>query len=202
MIVSLVLQKAKCNLYPFREFPTILVNYKLKDENGVEHEVTPFINSLYNSKSTFSFDNFFHQVGQGKTSDAETLLENSLFGLDQGSLFTQVGGKNTFEAAPDILKQTQGYTSAAFHGNAGNFWNRNETYKRLGYDYFFDASYYDVNSDNSFQYGLHDKPFFNQSVQYLEHLQQPFYSKFIAVSNHYPYSQFTNDEAGFPLQNL
>lgn len=66
MIVSLVLQKAKCNLYPFRKFPTILVNYKLKDENGVEHEVTPFINSLYNSKSTFSFDNFFHQVGQGK----------------------------------------------------------------------------------------------------------------------------------------
>ena len=42
--------KAKCNLYPFRKFPTILVNYKLKDENGVEHEVTPFINSLYNSK--------------------------------------------------------------------------------------------------------------------------------------------------------
>lgn len=40
---------------------------------------------------------------------------------------------------------------------------------------------------------------FNQSVQYLEHLQQPFYSKFIAVSNHYPYSQFTNDEAGFPI---
>ena len=45
----------------------------------------------------------------------------------------------------------------------------------------------------------YDKPFFNQSVQYLEHLQQPFYSKFIAVSNHYPYSQFTNDEAGFPI---
>ena len=100
MIVSLVLQKAKCNLYPFRKFPTILVNYKLKDENGVEHEVTPFINSLYNSKSTFSFDNFFHQVGQGKTSDAETLLENSLFGLDQGSLFTQVGGKIRLKQHP------------------------------------------------------------------------------------------------------
>ena len=180
-------------------FQQFLIDYKLKDANGVEHEVTPFLNSIYHNNSTFSFDNFFHQVGQGKTSDAETLFENSLFGLDQGSLFTQVGGKNTFEAAPDILKQTAGYTSAAFHGNAGNFWNRNETYKHLGYDYFFDASYYDVNDDNSFQYGLHDKPFFQQSVQYLEHLQQPFYSKFIAVSNHYPYSQFTNDEAGFPI---
>ena len=61
-------------------------------------------------------------------------------------------GKIRLKQRPDILKQTQGYT-IAFHGNAGNFWNRNETYKRLGYDYFFDASYYDVNSDNSFQYG-------------------------------------------------
>ncbi|MDT2795671.1 LTA synthase family protein [Enterococcus cecorum] len=176
-----------------------LIDYKLKDENGVEHEVMPFINSLYHSNSTFSFSNFFHQVKAGKTSDSETLFENSLFGLNQGALFTQLGGKNTFEAAPNILKQTQGYTSAVFHGNSGTFWNRNETYKHLGYDYFFDASYYNVTEDNSFQYGLNDKPFFQQSVTYLEHLQQPFYTKFIAVSNHYPYSQLSGDETGFPL---
>lgn len=176
-----------------------VMNYKLKDANGVEHEVTPFLNSLYNDKSTYSFDNFFHQVKAGKTSDAETLMENSLFGLDQGSLFTQLGGKNTFEAAPNILQQTKGYTSAAFHGNVGNFWNRNETYKHLGYNYFFDASYYNTNEKNSFQYGLMDKPFLNQSVKYLEQLQQPFYSKFILVSNHFPYTELAGDEAGFPL---
>lgn len=176
-----------------------LIDYKLKDENGVEHEVMPFINSLYHSNSTFSFSNFFQQVKAGKTSDSETLFENSLFGLNQGALFTQLGGKNTFEAAPNILKQTQGYTSAVFHGNSGTFWNRNETYKHFGYDYFFDASYYNVTEDNSFQYGLNDKPFFQQSVKYLEHLQQPFYTKFITVSNHYPYSQLSGDETGFPL---
>ncbi|MGH2285584.1 LTA synthase family protein, partial [Enterococcus faecalis] len=65
----------------------------------------------------------------------------------------------------------------------------------------FDASYYDVISDNSFQYGLPDKPFFNHFVQYLEHLQHMFYSKFNAVSNHYHYSQFTNYEAGYPIAN-
>ncbi|GCF95737.1 alkaline phosphatase [Enterococcus florum] len=194
------LAKGKNVIYIHLEsFQQFLIDYKLTDENGQEHEVTPFINSLYHNNSTFSFDNFFHQVKAGKTSDAETLLENSLFGLNQGSLFTQLGGKNTFQAAPDILKQEAGYSSAAFHGNSGNFWNRTETYKRFGYDHFFDASYYDVNEDNSFQYGLHDKPFFEQSIQYLEHLQQPFYSKFIAVSNHYPYSEFKNDEAGFPM---
>lgn len=178
-----------------------LIDYKLKDENGVEHEVTPFLNSLYHSNETFSFDNFFHQVKAGKTSDAETLMDNSLFGLNQGALMTQLGGQNTFESAPNILNQEAGYSSAVFHGNAGNFWNRNETYKRWGYQNFFDSGYYDVNDDNSFQYGLHDKPFFQQSVKYLEHLQQPFYSKFIAVSNHFPYSEFKNDDAGFPMAN-
>ena len=128
----------------------------------------------------------------------ETLLENSFFGLDQGPLFTQLGNKNTFQATPTILGREAGYTSAVFHGNAWTFWNRNETYKHLGYDYFFDGSYYDVNEDNSFQYGLHDKPFFQQSTQYLEHLQQPFYTKFIAVSNHYPYSEFKDGDLWFP----
>ena len=108
-------------------------------------------------------------------------------------------GKIPLKQHQIFLKQTQGYTSAVFHGNSGTFWNRNETYKRLGYDYFFDASYYNVTEDNSFQYGLNDKPFFQQSVKYLEHLQQPFYTKFIAVSNHYPYSQLSGDETGFPL---
>lgn len=182
-------------------FQQFLIDYKLKDENGVEHEVTPFLNSLYQSNSTYSFDNFFHQVKSGKTSDAETLLENSLFGLDQGPLFTQLGGQNTFQAAPAILGQEGGYTSAVFHGNSGNFWNRNETYKRFGFDYFFDSSYYNLNEDNSLQYGLKDKPFFQESVKYLEHLQQPFYTKFITVSNHYPYSELTGDDAGFPLAN-
>ncbi|GFH39961.1 LTA synthase family protein [Lactococcus insecticola] len=182
-------------------FQQFLINYKLKDKNGVEHEVTPFLNSLFSSKETFAFDNFFHQVKAGKTSDAETLMEDSFFGLSQGSFFVSNGGKNTFQAAPDILGQVGGYTSAVFHGNVGSFWNRNETYKRLGYDYFFDQTYFDVDKSNSFQYGLHDKYMFGDSINYLEHLQQPFYTKFITVSNHYPYVQFEGGEAGFPLAN-
>ena len=178
-----------------------LIDYKLKDENGDEHEVMPFVNSLYHSNNSFSFDNFYHQVSAGKTSDAETLLENSLFGLNQGSLFSQLGGKNTFNAAPALLDQKLGYTTAAFHGNAGNFWNRNETYKKFGYQHFFDASYSKLDDENSFQYGLHDKPFFQQSVKYLEHLQQPFYAKFLAVSNHYPFSELPEAENGFPKVN-
>lgn len=177
-----------------------LIDYKLKDENGVEHEVTPFLNSLYHDQSTSSYENFFHQVGQGKSSDTETILENSLFGLPQGSVFTQAGSSNAFQAAPQILRNNGNYTSAVFHGNVGSFWNRDNTYKSFGYNYFFDAGYYDVTDGNTLEYGLKDKLLFQESAQYLEQLPQPFYAKFLTVTNHFPYPL---DEANvdFPKAN-
>ncbi|KRN84982.1 glycerol phosphate lipoteichoic acid synthase [Carnobacterium maltaromaticum] len=178
-------------------FQQFLIDYKLKDENGVEHEVTPFLNSLYHDQSTTSYENFFHQVGQGKTSDAETLLENSLFGLPQGSAFTQAGSSNVFQAAPQILRDNGNYTSAVFHGNVGSFWNRDNTYKSFGFNYFFDASYYDVSDGNTLEYGLKDKLLFQESTQYLEQLPQPFYAKFLTVTNHFPYP-LDDDNVEFP----
>lgn len=163
-------------------FQQFLINYKLDGK-----EVTPFLNSLYNGNETYSFANFFNQVGQGKTSDAENMLETSTYGLPQGSLFTTLGSDNTFQAAPAILNQEGNYSSAVFHGNVGSFWNRDNTYKNMGYQYFFDASYYNTNSNNLTEYGLKDKLLFHDSVKYLERLQQPFYAKFITVSNHFPF---------------
>lgn len=157
-----------------------LINYKLHGE-----EVTPFLNSLVNEKHTMYFDNFFHQTAQGKTSDAEFMLENSLYGLPQGSAFT-TKGLNTYQAAPAILGQ-QGYTSAVFHGNSGTFWNRNEIYKSFGYNHFFDSNYFEMNPENLAEYGLMDKPFFEESIPLLETLPQPFYAKFMTVSHHFPY---------------
>ncbi|HHU5075329.1 TPA: LTA synthase family protein [Streptococcus agalactiae] len=182
-------------------FQQFLIDHKL-NVDGKEHVVTPFINSLYHSKETISFSNFFHQVKAGKTSDAETLMENSLFGLSSGSFMVNYGGENTQFAAPHILAQNGGYSSAVFHGNVGTFWNRNNAYKQWGYDYFFDSSYFSKQTkDNSFQYGLNDKYMFADSIKYLEHMQQPFYTKFITVSNHYPYTSLKgeSDEEGFPL---
>lgn len=166
--------------YHLESFQNFLINYKLHGE-----EVTPFLNSLTNDKNTIYFDNFFHQTGHGKTSDAEFILENSLYGLPQGSAF-MTKSLNTFEAAPAILGQ-HGYTSAVFHGNTGSFWNRNEVYKSFGYDHFYDASYYKINQDDMAEYGLMDKPFIAQSMPMLEKLPQPFYAKLITVTNHFPY---------------
>jgi len=164
-------------------FQQFLIDYKV---NG--QEVTPNLNKFYHDQNTLSFDNFYNQVGQGKTSDAEMMQENSLFGLATGSAMVKYGTNNTFESLPAILGQ-RGYTTAAFHGDVASFWNRDNTYKSFGYDYFFSKSYYsNANKANyNIGYGMKDKIFLRDSAQYIEQLPQPFYAKLITVTNHYPY---------------
>lgn len=163
-------------------FQQFLIDYKWQGK-----EVTPNLNKLYHANDTISFDNFFNQVGQGKTSDAEMMLENSIFGLQSGSAMSSYGTSNTFESAPAILGQKSGYTSAVMHGGAGSFWNRDNAYKSFGYDYFMPLSYYQNKKGYYLGYGIKDKLFFDQSIKYIEHLPQPFYLKMITVTNHYPY---------------
>lgn len=163
-------------------FQQFLIGYKWKGK-----EVTPNLNKIYHAKDTISFDNFFNQVGQGKTSDAEMMLENSLYGLQSGSAMSSYGTSNTFQSAPAILHQEAGYTTAVMHGGAGSFWNRNNAYKSFGYQYFMPLSYYENKPDYYIGYGLKDKIFFKQSIKYIERLPQPFYLKMITVTNHYPY---------------
>ncbi|MDK1716973.1 LTA synthase family protein [Dellaglioa algida] len=162
-------------------FQQFMIDYKWDGQ-----EVTPTINKYYHDQNTLSFDNFFHQVGQGKTSDAEMMLESSLYGLPSGSAMTTYGTQNTFQSAPAILDQ-KGYSTAAFHGDVGSFWNRNNTYKSFGYQYFFSEPYYDVKTNYKVGYGMKDKIFLKQSTKYIEQLPQPFYAKLITLTNHYPY---------------
>ncbi|MFD2617041.1 LTA synthase family protein [Terrilactibacillus laevilacticus] len=173
-------------------FQSFAINYKMP--NG--QEVTPFLNSLARGNdSTVYFSNFFHQTGQGKTSDAEFMMENSLYPLPQGSVFT-TKARNTYEAMPQILKQ-KGYESAAFHGNTKSFWNRDEMYKSLGYDRFFDSKYYNMSPENTKNYGMKDKPFLKESISYIKNLHQPFYSKYILLSNHFPFGM-DKEDTDFP----
>lgn len=167
-------------------FQTFLINKKV---NG--KEVTPFLNKLSSGKEDYTyFPNFFHQTGQGKTSDAELTMDNSIYGLPQGSAYS-LKGDNTYESLPAILDQKQGYNSNVMHGDYKTFWNRDQIYKHFGIDKFYDATYYDMSDDNVVNLGLKDKVFFKDSADYQAKMKKPFYSHLITLTNHYP---FTLDE--------
>ncbi|MEX2414972.1 MAG: LTA synthase family protein [Paenibacillaceae bacterium] len=153
-------------------------------------EITPFLNDLI--KESYYFDEFYHQTGQGKTSDAEFIMDNSLYPLPSGAVYF-THATNEYNATPKILKKF-GYYSASLHANDKTFWNRDNMYTNLGYDRYISKSDYVINDENSVGWGLKDIPFFEQSVEHLKTLPQPFYSKLLTLTNHHPYTLNKADE--------
>ena len=146
-------------------------------------EATPFLNKL--AQESFTFENFYHQTAQGKTSDAEFLIDTSLYPLPTGAVFF-THAHNTYLSLPNLLKK-HGYTPVALHANDPSFWNRGRMYTTLGYERFYSASDFAVDNSNSIGWGLGDIPFFEQSVRKIRGLPEPFFAKLITLTNHYPF---------------
>ncbi|EJO7135210.1 polyglycerol-phosphate lipoteichoic acid synthase LtaS [Staphylococcus pseudintermedius] len=169
-------------------FQTFLINKKIHGE-----EVTPFLNKLSSGNEDFRYyPHFYHQTGQGKTSDAEFTMDNSMYGLPQGSAFS-LKGDNTFQSLPAIMHQQQGYTTNVMHGDYKTFWNRDQVYRHFGIDKFYDATYFDMSPENLENLGLKDKEFFKEAADYLSKEKQPFYSHLITLTNHYPFTLSDED---------
>ncbi|MFC0473711.1 LTA synthase family protein [Halalkalibacter kiskunsagensis] len=164
---------------------SFVINESLNGE-----EITPFLNSLI--KESYYFDNFYHQTAQGKTSDSEFLVANSLFGRDSGAVFFTHAG-NKFNSLPEIFNES-GYYTSVMHANNKSFWNRDMMYLSLGYNKFFDINSYDVNEENSIGWGLKDKDFFEQSIDLLKSQPEPYYTKFITLTNHFPFELGEEDK--------
>lgn len=168
-----------------------------KEVNG--QEITPFLNKLVEDEDTYYFDNFFEQTGQGKTSDSEFLVENSLYPLSRGAVFFTHGG-NEYHALPEILKE-EDYFSAVLHANNKSFWNRDGMYRSLNLDHFYSDEAYEITDENSVGWGLKDKPYFEQSIKYLQAMEQPFYTKFITLTNHFPFELDEEDKSIEPYDS-
>ena len=163
-----------------------LQNFVINSEvNG--QEITPFLNDFIGE--SYYFDQFYHQTQQGKTSDSEFILDNSLYPLNRGAVFFTHSG-NEFESMTEKLGE-HGYYTTAMHANNKSFWNRDIMYDSLGYERFYSLPDYDVTEENSVNWGMKDIPFFEQSVQHMQEMPQPFSAKMITLTNHYP---FTLDE--------
>ncbi|WP_254871075.1 LTA synthase family protein [Bacillus sp. Marseille-Q1617] len=169
-------------------------NFVINRKIGGE-EITPFLNSLV--KESYYFNQIYDQTAQGKTSDSEFMIDTGLYPLASGSVFVR-NPENEFKSMPHILKDHAGYHSAVFHGNDATFWNRHIMYESLGYDRFYSKKDFDVTEENSVNYGIKDIPFFKQSIPYIQDLPRPFYTRFLTLTNHFPF--LLEEEDQFILQ--
>lgn len=157
------------------------MNFMIGREIG-GREITPNFNKLM--KESLYFSNYYHQTGQGRTSDADFSSQSSLHPLPTGSVFVRYPD-HRYDVLPQILGE-RGYETAVFHAYEGSFWNRNNMYKAMGYDHFYSKK--DFTLDEPLGWSLGDKSFFRQSLELMGKESQPFYSFLITLSSHHPYS--------------
>ncbi|PJI06891.1 MULTISPECIES: LTA synthase family protein [Clostridium] len=153
-----------------------VINSKIENQ-----EITPNLNRWVN-KSMY-FDNFFYQVSSGNTSDAEFLVNNSLYPASSGAAYYLYAG-NTYSSIAKEMNDNNYYT-AVLHGYREGFWNRNVMYKAEKFDDFFGEKSFNINEKVGL--GLSDKSFLNQTFNRLKSFRQPYYSFIITLSSHYPY---------------
>ncbi|MBT2583954.1 LTA synthase family protein [Planococcus sp. ISL-109] len=144
-------------------------------------EITPNLNRLI--REGLYFPNFYEQTALGRTSDAEFLLNTSLYPTAEGSAY-MLYAENTFDALPAVL-QEQGYQTSVFHPYKPSFWNRYLIYPRLGIDRFYSES--DFDEAEVIGWAINDEALLDQSLAEMATLPEPFYSHIVTLTSHHPF---------------
>ena len=152
------------------------------------NQVTPNFNRIKDEGIYFS--NFHSQASSGTSSDSEFTFSTSLFPVTNGSVAVSYWNRE-YESLQKLLKE-KGYNTLSFHANTGDFWNRNNLHKSLGYNTFYSKNSYNVTEENSIGLGLSDKEFFKQTVPILKKEYEKngkFMATLIMLSNHTPFDE-------------
>jgi phosphoglycerol transferase MdoB-like AlkP superfamily enzyme len=166
-------------------------------------EITPFLNGL-RSRALY-FPLVFDQTGQGRSSDAEFAVLNSLFPLDRGAVAFRRPG-NRFVALPALLHRA-GYTAISAHPFEKGFWNRGVLHPRYGFERMIFAP--ELGPGEVIGWGLADGVFFSRMVEPLRALPRPYFAFLITLGLHHPFDLFPDrhkvldvgEAAGTPLGN-
>ncbi|WP_325050461.1 LTA synthase family protein [Cohnella endophytica] len=148
-------------------------------------EVTPNLNKL--AADNFHYRNFYTMVGQGTTSDAEFVVNTSMY-VPKHEPATQNYVKKALPSLPKLLSNA-GYNTATFHTNDVSFWNRTELYSAIGWDKYYDKSFF--GGEDHVAFGASDEVLFAKSIDELKKMDEsdkPFYAQLITMSSHHPYN--------------
>ncbi|CAI6070112.1 Lipoteichoic acid synthase 2 [Cohnella sp. JJ-181] len=148
-------------------------------------EITPNINKL--AAGDYYFNNFYTNVGQGTTSDAEFVVNTSLYVPHHEAATSSEYMDKALPSLPRLMS-SNGYDTATFHTNSVEFWNRTALYKAIGFDKYYDQQFY--GDDDHIAFGSSDEVLYAKTVPELAKMDaqdKPFYAMVISMSAHHPY---------------
>ncbi|MBP3953648.1 LTA synthase family protein [Bacillus suaedae] len=164
-------------LEAFQQFPLGLI------VDG--QEVTPHLNEFL--AESLSFDHFYQQIGKGNTSDAEFIANTSIYPVGDRPISELISSKEV-PSLPRLLNDLD-YTTTTFHTNDVAFWSRDDLYPALGFDQYYDKSFF--KDEDFIQFGSSDEILFRKSVEELADIHAKgdlFYAHLVAMSSHHPFT--------------
>jgi len=153
-----------------------VINQKV---NG--QEITPNLNKLLSN--SFYFSNFYEQVHNGTSADADLMTNTSVYPVRTGATFFRFPN-NTYNSLPEIL-QGMGYSTLAIHPDKGSYWNWVPALTSIGFEKTMDETQF--NTDEKIGLGLSDGSYLKQIAPIIKSEKQPFYNFMVTLTSHNPF---------------
>lgn len=157
---------------------SFVLNQKI---NG--QEITPNLNKLL--ANSLYFSDFYEQVYNGTSSDADLMANTSVYPVRRGSTFFRYP-HNTYNSLPKLLQNNGGYSTVAIHPDKGAYWNWMDALKAIGFQRCIDSASFKI--DEWIGLGLSDGSFLRQVERIAVNQKQPFYMFMVTLSSHGPFN--------------
>lgn len=143
-------------------------------------EVTPCLNRLLADSTTVYFPNMVPQVKDGRSGDAQLLINTGLLPLRTGAV-SSLYADNVFPSLASALRN-RGYRAAeSFICDCRTFWNQGATTLAYGFDCLHD----DMGGTEG--RSKMDEHLFAGALPRLRKMECPFYAQLVTLSMHEPY---------------
>ena len=144
-------------------------------------EITPTLNKLLSN--SLYFDNIYEQNNSGTSSDADLMVNTSIFPLRNYSTFPTYSW-TTYNTLQKLLNE-EGYTTISTHAELPGSWNWAEPHKAFGTDKIWDIN--EFNLDEVIGLGLSDESYLKQIANKLKDETEPFYTFMVTLTSHGPF---------------
>lgn len=144
-------------------------------------EITPNLNRI--AKSSMRFSNFYEQVRNGISVDADLMVNTSLLPTVQGTSFIRFPW-NTYRSLPVVLKE-MGYYSAAFKIDNPSYYKWVNALTSMGYDKCYDIQNFE--KSGLITQNLNDSISLTEFPDMISELPRPFLAFFATMSSHFPF---------------
>lgn len=157
-----------------------VINQKYKGEY-----IAPFLHSLSGQSVYYPYVLSYHMGGG--TSDSEFSIINSVEPLENYPVIKLANYDYPNSMVKALSKGS--YSAVAFHGNVGDFFNRDVAFPKMGFSKFIDKSKMNLKDVG---WGAPDSQVFNYVENYLKNVKQPFVSYTITMTSHGPFTNASN----------